>query len=92
MAQQADPEVAEQALSGEQFNSINRSNENGVPIIEPGDEERYVYHARSSRKTEYMIGVAGGDVGAFAVIIKPYPIGPNLVIKPIKTPAGAKTA
>ena len=92
MAQQADPKTAEQALSGEQFNSLNRSNKNGVPIIDPGDDQRFVYHARSSRKTEYLIGVAGGDVGAFAVIIKPYPIGPNLVIKPIKRPAGAKTS
>ena len=92
MAQQADPKTAEQALSGEQFNSLNRSNKNGVPIIDPGDHERFVYHARSSRKTEYLIGVTGGDVGAFAVIIKPYPIGPNLVIKPIKRPAGAKTS
>lgn len=86
MARQGD--IAEKGLSGEHFDSANKSNENGVPVVEPGDDQRFVYHARSERKTEYLIGVAGGDVGAFAVILKPYPIGPNLVIKPIKPAAG----
>ncbi|MCH8194982.1 MAG: hypothetical protein IIB12_02805 [Chloroflexi bacterium] len=58
----------------------------GVPTVDPGDEDRYVYHAQSQSKTEYLIAVAGGDVGAFAMIFKPYPVGPSPVTKVIRLP------
>ena len=59
----------------------------GVPVIDPEDEKTFTYHARSEpRKTEYFFAVAGGDVGAFAVMIKPYPTGPNSVSKLVRSP------
>ena len=59
--------------------------ENGVPIIEPHEEEEFMYHARSEhRRTDYSVAVAGGEVGAFAMIFKPYPTGPNTVSKAVR--------
>ena len=62
----------------------------GVPTVDPGDDELLVHHATPGRRVEYLIAVAGGDVGAFAVIFKPYPVGPNPVTKVVRTPGEGK--
>ena len=68
----------------------------GIPPIEPGDETKWVYHAKAHptsladmqtvRKADYLIALAGGDVAGFAVIFRPYPTGTAPVSRVIRRP------